>query len=75
MTFHIALTGDFQKDGETIYPDFDLGQLKAADGIKYNFSISIEMVIPGNKIYLLFVIIVCVIGGWPKVYFVGPTCF
>lgn len=37
MTFQIALTGDFQKDGKTIYPDFDLGQLKAADGIKYNF--------------------------------------
>ena len=30
MTFQIALTGDFQKDGKTVYPDFDLGQLKAA---------------------------------------------
>ena len=39
MTFQIALTGDFQKDGKAIYPDFDLGQLKTADGIKYNFFI------------------------------------
>ena len=37
MTFQIALTGDFQKDGKTVYPDFDLGQLKAARGIKYSF--------------------------------------
>ena len=37
MTFQIALTGDFQKDGKAVYPDFDLGQLKAASGIKYSF--------------------------------------
>ncbi len=37
MTFQIALTGDFQKDGQTIYPDFDLGQLKTTSGIKYSF--------------------------------------
>jgi len=37
MTFQIALTGDFQKDGEAVYPDFDLGQLKAASRIKYSF--------------------------------------
>ena len=38
MTFQIALTGDFQKDGKTVYPDFDLGQLKAASEIKYGFN-------------------------------------
>ena len=37
MTFQVALTGDFQKDGKTIYPDFDLEQLKNASRIKYNF--------------------------------------
>ena len=37
MTFQVALTGDFQKDGKTIYPDFDLGQLKNASRIKYSF--------------------------------------
>ena len=37
MTFQIALTGDFQKDGKMVYSDFDLGQLEAASGIKYSF--------------------------------------
>ena len=37
MTFRIALTGDFQKDGKIIYPDFDLTQLKNTDGIEYDF--------------------------------------
>ena len=38
MTFQIALTGDFQKDGKTVYPDFDLGQLEAADpGLNISF--------------------------------------
>ena len=37
MTFRIALTGDFQKDGKIIYPDFDLTQLKAASEIEYHF--------------------------------------
>ena len=37
MTFQVALTGDFQKDGKTIYPDFDLEQLKNASRIKYSF--------------------------------------
>ncbi len=35
MTFQIALTGDFQKDGKPVYPDFDLGQIQATDGIEY----------------------------------------
>ena len=37
MTFKIALTADFQKEGKFVYPDFDLGQLEAASGIKYSF--------------------------------------
>ena len=37
MTFKIALTADFQKEGEFVYPDFDLEHLKAARGIKYDF--------------------------------------
>ena len=37
MTFRVALTGDFQKDGEIIYPDFDLTQLTTTSGIEYNF--------------------------------------
>ena len=37
MTFKIALTADFQKEGKFIFPDFDLGQLKAVSTIKYDF--------------------------------------
>lgn len=37
MTFRIALTGDFQKDGKIIYPDFDLTKLKTTNGIEYDF--------------------------------------
>ena len=37
MTFQIALTGDFQKDGKPIYTDFDLEQLKKTVGLEYNF--------------------------------------
>ena len=37
MTFKIALTADFQKEGKLVYPDFDLEQLKTASGIKYDF--------------------------------------
>ncbi len=31
--FHIGLTGDFYKEGEPVYPDFDLGQLERERGI------------------------------------------
>ena len=37
MNFRIALTGDFQKNGKIIYPDFDLTKLKTTDGIEYDF--------------------------------------
>ena len=33
-TFHIALTGDFFKDGTPVYPDFDLRQLRQERGIE-----------------------------------------
>ena len=37
MTFRIALTADFQKDGKFVFPDFDLEQLKTTSGIEFNF--------------------------------------
>ncbi|HIF32742.1 MAG TPA: dehydrogenase [Planctomycetaceae bacterium] len=33
-TFSIGLTGDFNKDGKPVYPDFDLGQLKREPGVE-----------------------------------------
>jgi len=32
--FRIGLTGDFDKDGKPVYPDFDLGQLEREPGIE-----------------------------------------
>lgn len=32
--FRIGLTGDFYKDGEPVYPDFDLGQMGGEPGIE-----------------------------------------
>ena len=37
MTFRIALTADFQKDGKFVFPDFNLEQLKTTDGIEFDF--------------------------------------
>ena len=37
MTFRIALTADFQKDGKFVFPDFDLEQLKTTSDIELNF--------------------------------------
>tara|TARA_Y100001935_G_scaffold5629_1_gene4321 strand:+ start:1665 stop:2705 length:1041 start_codon:yes stop_codon:yes gene_type:complete len=37
MTFRIALTSDFQKDGKFVFPDFDLEQLKKTRGIEFDF--------------------------------------
>ena len=37
MTFRIALTADFQKDGKFVFPDFDLEQLKKTRGIEFDF--------------------------------------
>ena len=37
MTFRIALTADFQKDGKFVFPDFDLEQLKTNNNIEFDF--------------------------------------
>lgn len=34
--FRIGLTGDFYKDGEAVYPDFDLGPLQNEPGIEFS---------------------------------------
>lgn len=37
-TFRVALSGDFRKpDGSPVYPDFDLGPLRAAPGVEMAF--------------------------------------